>query len=79
MINIIIIMLGLSVGVKVDGVIFLDISILKIIVMGFVVFCFLIVGGVFLGKFFYIIIGGKINLFIGLVGVLVVFMVVCVF
>ena len=69
MINIITIMLGLSVGAKADGSTFLDISTIKIILMGLAAFCFPTAGGVLLGKLLYIITGGKINPLIGSAGV----------
>ena len=69
MINIITIMLGLSVGAKADGSTFLDISTIKIILMGLAAFCFSTVGGVLLGKLLYVITGGKINPLIGSAGV----------
>ena len=69
MINIITIMLGLSVGAKADGATFLDISTIKIILMGLAAFCFSTVGGVLLGKLLYVITGGKINPLIGSAGV----------
>ena len=69
MINIITIMLGLSVGAKADGATFLDISTIKIILMGLAAFCFSTIGGVLLGKLLYLITGGKINPLIGSAGV----------
>lgn len=69
MINIIIIMLGLSVGAKADGSTFLDVSTLKIIAMGLAAFCFSTAGGVLLGKVLYYVTGGKINPLIGSAGV----------
>ena len=69
LINIITIMLGLSVGAKADGATFLDISTIKIILMGLAAFCFSTVGGVLLGKVLYIVTGGKINPLIGSAGV----------
>nr|WP_314657117.1 sodium ion-translocating decarboxylase subunit beta [uncultured Fusobacterium sp.] len=69
MINIITIMLGLSVGAKADGATFLDISTIKIILMGLAAFCFSTIGGVLLGKLLYVITGGKINPLIGSAGV----------
>jgi len=69
LINIITIMLGLSVGAKADGATFLDISTIKIILMGLAAFCFSTVGGVLLGKLLYVITGGKINPLIGSAGV----------
>ena len=69
LINIITIMLGLSVGAKADGATFLDISTIKIILMGLAAFCFSTAGGVLLGKLLYIITGGKINPLIGSAGV----------
>ena len=69
LINIITIMLGLSVGAKADGATFLDISTIKIILMGLAAFCFSTVGGVLLGKLLYVITGGKINPIIGSAGV----------
>ena len=69
MINIITIMLGLSVGAKADGSTFLDISTIKIILMGLAAFCFSTAGGVLLGKLLYIVTGGKINPLIGSAGV----------
>mgnify|MGYP000904460905 FL=1 len=69
MINIITIMLGLSVGAKADGATFLDISTIKIILMGLAAFCFSTAGGVLLGKLLYVVTGGKINPLIGSAGV----------
>ena len=69
LINIITIMLGLSVGAKADGATFLDISTIKIILIGLAAFCFSTVGGVLLGKLLYVITGGKINPLIGSAGV----------
>ena len=69
MINIITIMLGLSVGAKADGSTFLDISTIKIILMGLAAFCFSTAGGVLLGKLLYVVTGGKINPLIGSAGV----------
>ena len=69
LINIITNMLGLSVGAKADGATFLDISTIKIILMGLAAFCFSTVGGVLLGKLLYVITGGKINPLIGSAGV----------
>ena len=69
LINIITIMLGLSVGAKADGATFLDISTIKIILMGLAAFCFSTVGGVLLGKLLYVLTGGKINPLIGSAGV----------
>ena len=69
MINIITIMLGLSVGAKADGSTFLDISTIKIILMGLAAFCFSTAGGVILGKILYYVTGGKINPLIGSAGV----------
>ena len=69
LINIITIMLGLSVGAKADGATFLNISTIKIILMGLAAFCFSTVGGVLLGKLLYVITGGKINPLIGSAGV----------
>ena len=69
MINIITIMLGLSVGAKADGSTFLDVSTIKIILMGLAAFCFSTAGGVILGKILYYVTGGKINPLIGSAGV----------
>jgi len=69
MINIITIMLGLSVGAKADGSTFLDMSTIKIILMGLAAFCFSTAGGVLLGKVLYYVTGGKINPLIGSAGV----------
>ena len=69
MINIITIMLGLSVGAKADGSTFLDMSTIKIILMGLAAFCFSTAGGVLLGKLLYVVTGGKINPLIGSAGV----------
>ena len=69
MINIITIMLGLSVGAKADGSTFLDMSTIKIILMGLAAFCFSTAGGVILGKILYYVTGGKINPLIGSAGV----------
>ena len=61
--------LGLSVGSTMAGDIFLQMTTVKIIVLGLVAFAFSTAGGLALGQVFKIMSGGKINPTIGAAGV----------
>lgn len=63
------ILLGLTVGAKADGDLFLSATTLKIIFLGLVAFSVGTAGGVLLGKVMYRLSGGKINPMIGAAGV----------
>lgn len=76
LINIVIIFFGLLVGVKLVVDKFLQLQMLGILVLGVIVFCVGIVVGVLMVKLMNVFSWYKINLLIGLVGVLVVLMVV---
>lgn len=67
--NIVTIMLGVTVGATADGVIFLKLQTVMIILLGLFAFCFSTVGGVLLGKLMYYVTGGKVNPLIGSAGV----------
>ena len=67
--NIIVILLGVTVGATANGQSFLQIQTLKIVALGLIAFCFSTVGGVLLGKLLYLVTGGKINPLIGAAGV----------
>lgn len=69
LINLVTIFLGTSVGMTMSADIFLKLSSIKIIVLGCIAFSFSTVGGVLLGKLFYVISKGKINPLIGAAGV----------
>ncbi|MGO2891889.1 MAG: sodium ion-translocating decarboxylase subunit beta [Enterococcus devriesei] len=63
------ILLGVTVGAKADGDIFLSVTTLKIIFLGLLAFCVGTAAGVLLGKVMYRLSGGKINPMIGAAGV----------
>ncbi len=67
--NIITIMLGVVVGAKARGDIFLDIQTLFIIALGLTAFCIATASGVLFGKLMCKLSGGKINPLIGAAGV----------
>lgn len=67
--NIIVIMLGVTVGATANGEDFLRPQTIKIVVLGLTAFVFSTVGGVLLGKLLYLITGGKVNPLIGAAGV----------
>lgn len=67
--NIVTIFLGITVGATATAANFLDLSTLKIIVLGLIAFCIGTAGGVLFGKLMYVITGGKVNPLIGSAGV----------
>jgi sodium ion-translocating decarboxylase beta subunit len=67
--NIIVILLGLTVGAKATAEYFLTSSTILIIVLGLVAFAFGTAGGVLMGKLLYRLTGGRINPLIGSAGV----------
>ena len=67
--NIVTIFLGLTVGATATGSNFLQLSTIKIIVLGLLAFSFGTFGGLILGKIMYKVTGGKINPLIGSAGV----------
>ncbi len=67
--NIVVILLGLTVGATTNGTSFLKFETLKIIAMGLCAFAFGTAGGVLFGKLMYIFTKGKINPLIGSAGV----------
>ncbi len=67
--NIITIMLGVTVGATANGLEFLKLKTILIVVLGLVAFSFSTVGGVLFGKLLYVITRGKINPLIGAAGV----------
>lgn len=69
MINVVTIFLGVTVGATANAEAFLRPETLKIIVLGLVAFMFSTVGGLLLGKLFYVLSGGKVNPLIGSAGV----------
>ena len=66
---IVVILLGTSVGASTSAENFLNVSTLKIVVLGLVAFAFGTAGGVLLGKLLCKLTGGKINPLIGSAGV----------
>ena len=69
LINIITILLGVIVGSKAYGPVFLEWSFLKILILGILAFGCGTAGGVLLGKLMYVLTKGKINPLIGAAGV----------
>lgn len=67
--NIVTIFLGIVVGSKAEGSLFLTVSTLFIVVLGLVAFCIGTMGGVLMAKIMNVISGGKINPLIGSAGV----------
>ena len=63
------IILGLTVGAKATGELFLSVSTLKITLLGLIVFAAGTAAGVIMGKLMYKLSGGKINPMIGAAGV----------
>ena len=63
------IILGLTVGAKATGELFLSVSTLKITLLGFIAFAGGTAAGVLMGKLMYKLSGGKINPMIGAAGV----------
>ena len=67
--NIVIIMLGVSVGATANGEVFLQAKTLSIVLLGLVAFSFSTAGGVLIGKLMCKLTNGKINPLIGSAGV----------
>ena len=67
--NIVVILLGVTVGATANGESFLKPQTLGIVALGLTAFIFSTVGGVLLGKFLYVVTKGKINPLIGAAGV----------
>ena len=67
--NIVVILLGVTVGATANGQSFIQLKTIGIVALGLVAFSFSTVGGVLLGKLLYVITGGKINPLIGAAGV----------
>lgn len=67
--NIVVILLGVTVGATANGESFLKPQTLGIVALGLTAFIFSTVGGVLLGKILYIVTKGKINPLIGAAGV----------
>ncbi|MDD3169982.1 MAG: sodium ion-translocating decarboxylase subunit beta [Eubacteriales bacterium] len=69
MINIVTIFLGVTVGATANAEAFLRPETLKIIALGLMAFMFSTIGGLLLGKLFYVLSGGRVNPLIGSAGV----------
>ncbi len=67
--NIVVILLGVTVGATANGENFLKLQTLGIVALGLTAFAFSTVGGVLLGKVLYVVTKGKINPLIGAAGV----------
>ena len=67
--NIVVILLGISVGATANGQSFLQLKTLLIVGIGLLAFSFSTVGGVLLGKLLYVMTKGKVNPLIGAAGV----------
>lgn len=67
--NSITILLGVCVGATANGMDFLKLETIKIVILGLTAFVFSTVGGVLIGKVLYVVTGGKINPLIGAAGV----------
>ncbi|MBR3835522.1 MAG: sodium ion-translocating decarboxylase subunit beta [Clostridia bacterium] len=67
--NIVVILLGVTVGATANGESFLKVQTLGIVALGLTAFVFSTIGGVLLGKLLYVITKGKINPLIGAAGV----------
>ena len=67
--NIVVILLGVTVGATANGESFLKLQTLGIVALGLTAFIFSTVGGVLLGKVLYVLTKGKINPLIGAAGV----------
>ncbi len=69
MMYIVVIMLGTSVGATTSAKAFLNVTTIKIVVLGLVAFSFGTIAGVIVGKIMCVVTGGKINPLIGSAGV----------
>ena len=69
MMYIVVILLGTSVGASTSAEAFLNISTLKIVILGLVAFCVATAAGTLFGKLLCVLTGGKINPLIGSAGV----------
>lgn len=69
MINVVTIFLGVTVGATANAEAFLRPETIKIILLGLMAFMFSTIGGLLLGKLFYVLSGGKVNPLIGSAGV----------
>ena len=67
--NIVVILLGVTVGATANGESFLKVQTLGIVALGLTAFVFSTIGGVLLGKVLYVVTKGKINPLIGAAGV----------
>lgn len=67
--NIVTLFLGLSVGMKMSGDVFLTVETIKIVVLGVIAFAFSTFSGLVLGKIMYYVTKGKVNPLIGSAGV----------
>ncbi len=67
--NIVVILLGVTVGATANGASFLKLQTLGIVALGLTAFVFSTIGGVLLGKVLYVVTKGKINPLIGAAGV----------
>jgi oxaloacetate decarboxylase beta subunit len=67
--NIVVIILGVTVGSTMPASVFLKVETIEIFLLGLVAFGFSTAGGVLLGKLMYRLTGGKINPIIGAAGV----------
>lgn len=67
--NIVTILLGISVGATTSASSFLNVSTLKIVLLGLIAFAFGTAGGTLFGKLMYVITKGKVNPLIGSAGV----------
>lgn len=69
MMYIVVIMLGTSVGATTSAKAFLNVTTIKIVVLGLIAFSFGTIAGVIVGKIMCVVTGGKINPLIGSAGV----------
>ncbi len=67
--NVVTLLLGISIGATMDGRIFLQSQTLIILALGFLAICLDTACGVLLGKFLWVVTGGKINPLIGAAGI----------
>lgn len=67
--NTVVIFIGLTVGATTTAEVFLSIRTIEIVVLGLLAFMGGTAGGVLLGKFMYLVTGGKVNPLIGSAGV----------
>jgi len=66
---IVVILLGLSVGATTSAKVFLNVTTIKIVILGLIAFAFGTAGGILVGKILYVVSKGKINPLIGSAGV----------